>query len=110
MAFQLLRISHAKVASPFNAAGGSSEHVMDWSKLALVKRRVVIGLHMLEKISLLIVFVMIIGIAEPFHPVVLCLMFVPFISTVKEIIIKFAIRVSTDVGLEIFKDMFPRIE
>ena len=109
MAFQMLRISHAKVASPFSAAGGLSEYVLDWSKLALIKRRVVICLHMLKKVLSLIIFEMIINIAEPFHPVVLCLMLIPFISTVKEMIIKFAVRVSTDVGLDIFKDVFSRI-
>ena len=110
MAFQFLRISHAKVAGALNAAGGLSEHVLDWKKLALVKRRIVVGLHMLDKILLLIVFEMIIGIAEPFHPVALCLVFIPFISTVEDMITKFAIRVSTDVGLKILEDVFPRIE
>lgn len=65
---------------------------------------------MLDKILLLIIFEMIIGIAEPFRPVALCLVFVPFIFTVEEMIMELAVRVSAGIRLEISEDVFPGIE
>jgi hypothetical protein len=108
MAFQLLSISKAEVASAFDAAGGLSEHVLDWGESALVKRRTVICLRMLEKF-LFVVCKMATGIAEPLHPVTLFFVFVPFLFAVEEMNMEFAISISTDVRLEIFEDVFPMI-
>ena len=109
MALQILGLSHAKVASTFDAARRQLEHFLDWSKSALVKHRTVISLHMPNKILSLVMFGMVICIAGPLHSVALHLVLVPFVSAGKEMIAKFAIRVDANVGLEIFENMLPRI-